>query len=77
MRNKRTRRTQAVRQLVCEEEQQMEGVKAHQHTRQGKLEKIVESEGVGFAEAKKILKQLSDNSKWRSIQRATKEISFE
>lgn len=75
--NKRTRRTQAVRQLVCEEEQQVEAVKAHQQTRQGKLERIVKSENVGFAEAKKILKELSTNSKWRSIQRDTKEISFE
>ena len=77
MTNKRTRRTQVVRQLVCEEEQQMEGVKAHQLTRQGKLEKIVKEEGVGFAEAKKRLKEYSSNAKWNSIQRATREISFE
>ena len=77
MTNKRTRRTQVVRQLVCEEEQQMEGVKAHQLTRQGKLEKIVKEEGIGFAEAKKRLKEYNSNSKWNSIQRATREISFE
>ena len=57
MTNKRTRRTQVVRQLVCEEEQQMEGVKAHQLTRQGKLEKIVKEEGIGFAEAKKRMEE--------------------
>ena len=67
MTNKRTRRTQVVRQLVCEEEQQMEGVKAHQLT----------EEGIGFAEAKKRLKEYSSNAKWNSIQRATREISFE
>ena len=77
MKNKRTRRTQVVRQLVCEEEQHMESVKAHQQTRQGKLERIVKEEGIGFAEAKKRLKEYSTNSKWRSIQRATQEISFE
>ena len=42
MTNKRTRRTQVVRQLVCEE-----------------------------------LKEYNSNSKWNSIQRATREISFE